>query len=122
MTLPFGPGLHMGGEHMSSRSRVLLGNSRAALVAALSVMSAYSWWQTSCRTGSSAASTNPAPNTNELAEVEVTATRSVEEESKVPISLAVYSNEQLNIRGFRDATDMMLMTPGITYSNSGFLG
>jgi outer membrane receptor protein involved in Fe transport len=93
-------------------------------------MSAYAWGQTSpppngsaaAPTGAAAASTTAAPNTNSLAEVEVTATRTVEAESKVPISLAVYDNAELNIRGFRDATDMMLMTPGITYSNSGFLG
>jgi len=100
------------------------------LVAGLLIMSAYAWGQSSAPssgssaapTGSSVASTNAAANTNTLEEVRVTATRTVEEESKVPISLAVYSNEQLNIRGFRDAADMMLMTPGITYTNSGFLG
>ena len=106
----------------------MLANSRAALMAALLIMSSYAWGQPSAPAGaasaagaSAAATSSVSGNNNTLEEVQVTATRTVEEESKVPISLAVYSNEQLNIRGFRDATDMMLMTPGITFANSGFL-
>ncbi len=71
-------------------------------------------------TASTTQSTQASSDTS-LQEVEVTATRQVEAESKVPISLSVYTDEALQVRGFRDASDMMLMTPGIYYQPSGFL-
>lgn len=71
--------------------------------------------------GGAASGSTPTASSDSLQEVEVTATRQTEVESKVPISLSVYTNEALAVRGFRDASDVMLMTPGINYQPSGFL-
>jgi iron complex outermembrane recepter protein len=58
---------------------------------------------------------------NELEEVQVTATRQAEEETKVPISLSAFTSEQIDIRGFRDAQDLLATTPAVYYQSEGFL-
>ena len=65
--------------------------------------------------GASFAQSTAAQGPAVLQEVIVTATRREEEQSKVPISLAVFTEEQIDKQGFRTLDDIARVTPGVQY-------
>lgn len=56
-----------------------------------------------------------------LEEVVVTSTRQAESLSKVPISVAVLTEEQMQSQGVKEFRDIARLTPGLTF-NSGYAG
>ena len=60
----------------------------------------------------------PAGSGEALEEVVVTATRRVEELSKVPISIAAYTQETLEKQSVRSIEDVVRLTPGVSFSRS----
>jgi outer membrane receptor protein involved in Fe transport len=54
-----------------------------------------------------------------LQEVTVTATRREESLSKVPISVSALSQENLDLRGIKDFSEVARFTPGVAFDNSG---
>ena len=57
-----------------------------------------------------------------LAEVVVTATRRVEREQDVPISLTTFNQENLDERSIRQIDDVLQLTPGVTLVRNGMAG
>jgi outer membrane receptor protein involved in Fe transport len=55
-----------------------------------------------------------------LGEITVTATRVAEPLSRVPISIAAYSQETLDREGVRSADDLFALTPGVSFDRNGF--
>lgn len=55
-----------------------------------------------------------------LQEITVTASRTEELASRVPVSIAAYTQEMLDGQGVRSASDLMQLTPGIDFSSGGF--
>lgn len=53
-------------------------------------------------------------------EIVVTATRMSESARRVPISLSAYDQKALDSRGIRSMEDAARITPGVTFSSSGF--
>jgi iron complex outermembrane receptor protein len=60
-----------------------------------------------------------APETATLAEVVVTSTRREESLSKVPISVTAITQEEMDLKGIKDITDVARFTPGINVDNTG---
>ena len=54
-----------------------------------------------------------------LQEITVTATRREESLSKVPISVTALSQENLDLRGIKDFSEVARFTPGVAFDNSG---
>jgi outer membrane receptor protein involved in Fe transport len=54
-----------------------------------------------------------------LEEIVVTATRRAERLEDVPISVAVYSQEKLDVQGVRSIDDLTRLTPGMTFERNG---
>src|SRR5579871_4194523 len=54
-----------------------------------------------------------------IAEVVVTAERREESLSKVPISVTAMTQDQMDMKGIKDITDVARFTPGINVDNSG---
>jgi len=54
-----------------------------------------------------------------LPEIVITSTRRSELISKVPISVSAFSQEDLDMRGAKDITDIVLFTPGVNIDQSG---
>jgi iron complex outermembrane recepter protein len=54
-----------------------------------------------------------------LQEVVVSATRRQEGLSRVPVSVSAYTQDMMDIRGIRDATDIARYTPGVTIDTEG---
>ena len=54
-----------------------------------------------------------------LEEIVVTATRREERLEDVPISVAVFSQEKLDVQGVRTIDDLTRLTPGITFERNG---
>ena len=67
-------------------------------------------------TGSDQSQNGAAPGSEALQEVVVTATRRSEDIQKVPISVTAVSQEQMDIQGERDVTDLVKYTPGLNIS------
>jgi iron complex outermembrane receptor protein len=59
---------------------------------------------------------------SEVSEVVVTATRSAEVLSRVPISIAAYTQQQMDKQGVRNFADVVNLTPGVAFSTSAFGG
>lgn len=78
-----------------------------------------------CGTGASWADQQPAQPTEEAApagglqEVVVTATRREESLSRVPISVTALTQENLDLRGIKDFSEVARFTPGVNFDNSG---
>jgi iron complex outermembrane receptor protein len=78
-----------------------------------------------CGSGASWADQQPAQPTEEAAptgglqEVVVTATRREESLSKVPISVTALTQENLDLRGIKDFSEVARFTPGVNFDNSG---
>src|ERR1700692_1593319 len=64
------------------------------------------------------AATEPAAGGG-LEEIVVTATRREESISKVPISVAAFSQEMIDQRGIKDFNDVVRFTPGVSIDTSG---
>jgi outer membrane receptor protein involved in Fe transport len=58
----------------------------------------------------------------EISEVVVTATRSAEVLSRVPISVAAYTQEQMDQQGVRQFSDVVALTPGVSFNTDAFGG
>src|SRR3569833_2053071 len=54
-----------------------------------------------------------------LGEVTVTATRRSETESKVPISITAFTQEQMDSQGLRQVDDLVRFTPGLNINHIG---
>jgi iron complex outermembrane recepter protein len=54
-----------------------------------------------------------------LEEVTVTATRHAEVESKVPISITAFTQEQMDAQGLREVNDLVRYTPGLNLNRGG---
>src|SRR5580692_10240170 len=54
-----------------------------------------------------------------LQEIVVTATRREESLSRVPISVTALSQENLDLRGIKDFSEVARFTPGVNFDNSG---
>jgi iron complex outermembrane receptor protein len=59
-----------------------------------------------------------AATTTSLEEIVVTATRREERLSDVPISVAAYSTERMDVQGVRSIDDIARLTPGISFSRT----
>jgi outer membrane receptor protein involved in Fe transport len=66
-----------------------------------------------------ASSQTAADGSSQLQEMTVTATRRSEAMSKVPISISAYSQEDLDMKGAKDFTDVVRFTPGVTLDENG---
>ncbi len=55
----------------------------------------------------------------ETEEITVTATRRAELISKVPLSVSAYTQENLDMKGVKDFTDLVRFTPGVTIDTDG---
>jgi outer membrane receptor protein involved in Fe transport len=58
-------------------------------------------------------------STSQLPELTVTATRRSEAISKVPLSVSAYSQDDLDMKGAKDFTDVVRFTPGVTLDANG---
>lgn len=67
-------------------------------------------------TGAARAQTKPAENT--LAEIVVTATKQSTAVSKVPLSIAVVTHEQIDQQGLQAPNDLARVTPGLNITPS----
>lgn len=67
-----------------------------------------------------AQTTSDAPGTSGIEEVVVTATRSAQPLSKVPVSISAYTKEALDARGVKSFGDVAKLTPGLDFSRNGF--
>jgi iron complex outermembrane recepter protein len=65
------------------------------------------------------AGTTSANNGSPLDEIVVTATRQATPLSKVPVSVAAISQEQMDVQGLRDISDITRVTPGISLTPNG---
>src|SRR6185503_19652530 len=54
-----------------------------------------------------------------LEEVTVTATRREETQSKVPISITAFTQEQMDSQGLRQVDDLVRFTPGLNINRAG---
>lgn len=65
--------------------------------------------------------TSAAPNAQagELQEITVTAEKRAERLGDVPISIAAYTTEDMDLRGIRDIKDIATVTPGVIYTEDG---
>src|SRR6185295_19292551 len=54
-----------------------------------------------------------------LQEVTVTATRREETQSKVPISITAFTQEQMDSQGLRQVDDLVRFTPGLNINRAG---
>ncbi len=68
---------------------------------------------------SSATTANPPEGAGQLQELTVTATRRAELVSKVPLSVSAYSQDELDMKGAKDFTDVVRFTPGVTLDANG---
>ena len=84
------------------------------MVAAFACGSAASWADQQ-----PAQPTEEAAPTGALQEVVVTATRREESLSKVPISVTALTQENLDLRGIKDFSEVARFTPGVNFDNSG---
>src|SRR5690349_3204299 len=69
-----------------------------------------------------AQSEGQAVNSSGLEEVLVTATRREESVRDVPISVAVFSDKQMDMQGMRSVDDLARFAPGVTFSRNTGLG
>jgi outer membrane receptor protein involved in Fe transport len=63
---------------------------------------------------------DPAPREGSLQDIVVTATRQAQNLSKVPISVAAYSQEVLDQQGVRAVDDIARLTPGVTFTRGDY--
>ena len=63
---------------------------------------------------------DPAPQADGVADIVVTATRTSQVLSKVPISVTAIDQRKLDVQGIRNFTDIVRFTPGITFTPNGF--
>ena len=61
-----------------------------------------------------------APQPAAMNDIVVTATRSSQSISRVPISIAAYTQERLDQQGVRRVDDVTRLTPGVDFSRSGY--
>jgi len=61
----------------------------------------------------------PSAQGGELTEITVTAEKRAEKLGDVPISIAVYDTEDMDLRGIRDIKDIATVTPGVIYTEDG---
>src|SRR6185503_1596699 len=61
----------------------------------------------------------PASSSGRLEEVTVTATRRAETESKVPISITAFTQDQMDSQGLRQVNDLVRFTPGLNIHYAG---
>jgi iron complex outermembrane receptor protein len=54
----------------------------------------------------------------QLEEITVTATRQVESQSKVPISVTAFTQEQMDAQGFKEVDDLVRYTPGLNLNRA----
>ena len=61
----------------------------------------------------------PGAQGEELQEITVTAEKRAEKLGDVPISIAAYTTEDMDLRGIRDIKDIATVTPGVIYTENG---
>jgi iron complex outermembrane receptor protein len=61
----------------------------------------------------------PSAQAEALQEITVTAEKRAEKLGDVPISIAVYNTEEMDLRGIRDIKDIATVTPGVIYTENG---
>jgi len=61
----------------------------------------------------------PSSQAEELQEITVTAEKRAEKLGDVPISIAAYDTQEMDLRGIRDIKDIATVTPGVIYTENG---
>src|SRR5882757_465660 len=68
------------------------------------------------------AATTNSDDSRELQEITVTATRQAELLSKVPISIAAFSEAQMDVQGVKQVDDLVRLTPGLNLTRNAVSG
>jgi len=70
----------------------------------------------------SASAGSASNDSDEVAEIVVTATRQAQSESKVPISITAITEKDLDVLGAKQIDDIARLTPGLNFSRDSFAG
>jgi len=98
--------------------RCLVTTRRASFGALIVMASAVSAYAQQSSAASNTAAAGDTGGDSLLQEVVVTATRREEQLSKVPISIAAFSQESMDQLGVRDIDDLAKLTPGVTFAQA----